>query len=133
MIGVVVAAHGHLAEELIRTAEGVVGPLQQTIPVSVVAAAPDARSIISDAIRKVDTGEGVLVLADLLGGSPCNLCLGFSQERNVEVVTGVNLPMVLKVASLRASGRPVDAVAHDLAEAGQRSIVDATEMIRGRR
>src|SRR5438552_14985432 len=130
MIGVVVAAHGQLAEELIRTAEAVVGKLSQTVPVSVVAAAPDVRARIADAIQKVDTGEGVLVLADLLGGSPCNLSLGFSREKNVEVVTGVNLPMVLKVASLRAAGRTLAALAHDVAEAGQRSIVDASEMLR---
>lgn len=130
MIGVVVAAHGHLAEELIRTAEAVVGRLDQTVAVSVLASAPDVRGILGRAIREVDTGDGVLVLADLLGGSPCNLCLSFAGEQQVEVVTGVNLPMLLKLASLRSSGKALAVVAHDLAEAGQRSIVDATELLR---
>ena len=130
MIGVVVATHGNLAQEMIRTAEAVVGKLAQVAPVSVVATTPDVRHAIEDAIRSVDTGDGVLLLTDLLGGSPTNLCLSFLTERQVEVVTGVNLPMVLKVASLRAAGRTLAALAHDVAEAGQRSIVDATEMLR---
>jgi PTS system mannose-specific IIA component len=130
MIGVVVAAHGHLAEELIRTAEAVVGRLDQTVPVSVVSSAPDVKGLLADAIRKVDTGDGVLVLADLLGGSPCNICLSMADGKQVEVVTGVNLPMLLKLVSLRSNGKTVALVAHELAEAGQRSIVDATEMLR---
>ena len=72
MIGVVVATHGNLAQEMIRTAEAVVGKLAQVAPVSVVATAPDVRHAIEEAIRSVDTGEGVLLLTDLLGGSPTN-------------------------------------------------------------
>lgn len=130
MIGVVVAAHGRLAEELIRTAEAVVGKLERVIGISVAAAIPDCRERIAQAIREVDSGEGVIVLADLLGGSPCNLGLSFAAEKDVEVVTGVNLPMLLKVASLRSSGKKVADLAHDLAEAGRRSIGHASEALR---
>lgn len=130
MIGVVVAAHGHLAEELVRTAETVVGPIEQARAVSVVASQPDMRSELKDAIRAADTGEGVLLLTDLMGGSPTNLCLSFLAERRVEVVTGVNLPMLLKLGGLRASGKPIAQVAHDLAEAGQKSIGHASELLR---
>jgi mannose PTS system EIIA component len=130
MIGVVVATHGNLAQELIRTAEAVVGPLAQVTPVSVVATAPDVRRDIETAIGSIDQGDGVLLLTDLLGGSPTNLCLSFLADRNVEVVTGVNLPMLLKLGVLRASGKPVQAVAHDLAEAGQKAIGHASELVR---
>ncbi|OLC78030.1 MAG: hypothetical protein AUH83_03255 [Deltaproteobacteria bacterium 13_1_40CM_4_68_19] len=130
MIGVVVATHGKLAEEMIRTAETVVGHLDQVVPVSVVAAAPDMRAILKAAIQRVDQGDGVLLLTDLLGGSPTNLCVSFLTERKVEVVTGINLPMLLKLSGLRASGKPIGQVAHDLAEAGQRSIGHVSESLR---
>jgi len=130
MIGVVVATHGKLAEEMIRTAETVVGHLDQVVPVSVVAAAPDMRANLKAAIQRVDQGDGVLLLTDLLGGSPTNLCVSFLTERKVEVVTGINLPMLLKLSGLRASGKPIGQVAHDLAEAGQRSIGHVSESLR---
>ena len=97
MIGVVVATHGKLAEEMIRTAEAVVGKLEQVVPVSVVGTSPDMRGDLKTAIQQVDQGDGVLLLTDLLGGSPTNLCVSFLEERKVEVVTGVNLPMLLKL------------------------------------
>lgn len=130
MIGVVVATHGNLAQEMVRTAEAVVGKLAQVAPVSVVATSPDVRSGIEEAIRSVDGGEGVLLLTDLLGGSPTNLCLSFLAERKVEVVTGVNLPMLLKLGGLRANGKGIEQVARELAEAGQKSIGHASDLVR---
>ena len=130
MIGVVVATHGKLAEEMIRTAEAVVGPLEQVAAVSVVATSPDMRGDLKQAIQRVDQGEGVLLLTDLLGGSPTNLCVSFLTERKVEVVTGINLPMLLKLSGLRASGKPIAQIAHDLAEAGQRSIGHVSKSLR---
>ena len=130
MIGVVVATHGKLAEEMIRTAETVVGHLDQVVPVSVVASAPDMRANLKAAIQRVDQGEGVLLLTDLLGGSPTNLCVSFLTERKVEVVTGINLPMLLKLYSLRTCGKPIGQIAHDLAEAGQRSIGHVSDSLR---
>jgi len=130
MIGVVVATHGKLAEEMIRTAETVVGPLDQVAPVSIVASAPDMRSDLKSAIQRVDQGEGVLLLTDLLGGTPTNLCVSFLMERKVEVVTGVNLPMLLKLSGLRGSGKGIAQIAHDLAEAGQRSIGHVSDSLR---
>ncbi len=132
MIGVVIAAHGKLAEELVRTAETVVGPLEQARAVSVVATQPDMRGELKDAIRAVDTGDGVLLLTDLMGGSPTNLCLSFLTERRVEVVTGVNLPMLLKLGGLRAQAKSIDQLARELAEAGQKSIGHASELLRSR-
>jgi PTS system mannose-specific IIA component len=132
MIGVVIAAHGKLSEELLRTAEAVVGRLDQVRTVNVVATDPEVRHKVEEAIRAVDGGEGVVLLTDLLGGSPTQLCLSFLNERKVEVVTGVNLPMVLKLVSLRSSGKPIGQLARDLAEAGRNSIAQASEMLRGK-
>jgi mannose PTS system EIIA component len=130
MIGLVVASHGKLAEELIRTAEGVVGPLANVQAVAVSAQEPDSRGRIADAIAKVDQGDGVLLLTDLFGGSPTQLCLSFLAERKVEVVTGVNLPMVLKAGSLRAQPLPIAEMASQLAESARRSIGHASLELR---
>jgi len=130
MIGVVVATHGKLAQEMIRTAEAVVGDLRQVAPLSVVATSPDMRGDLKTAIERVDQGEGVLLLTDLLGGSPTNLCVSFLNDRKVEVVTGVNLPMLLKLQSLRASGKPIAEIAREIAEAGQRAIGHVSDAVR---
>ena len=130
MIGVVVATHGRLAEELIRTAEGVVGALDRVAPASVDAKSSDVRASVKDAIRAVDAGEGVLLLTDLPGGSPTNVCLSFLAERKVEVITGVNLPMLLKVAALRSSGKPIQVIADELAEGARNSIGHVSEQLR---
>jgi PTS system mannose-specific IIA component len=130
MIGVVVATHGKLAEEMIRTAEAVVGRLEGVAPLSVVATSPDVRGDLKTAIERVDQGDGVLLLTDLLGGSPTNLCVTFLNDRKVEVVTGVNLPMLLKLSSLRASGQPIGEIARSLVEAGQRAIGHLSSVVR---
>jgi len=129
MIGVVVATHGKLAEELIRTAETVVGEIEQIVPVSIVATSPDVRTELKAAIQRVDQGQGVLLLTDIFGGSPTNLCLSFLTERQVEVVTGVNLPMLLQLPGARMKGNIVE-VAQKLVEAGQKSVAHASEALR---
>ena len=130
MIGVVVATHGKLAEELIRTAEAVVGKIEQISPVSIVASSPDMRGDLKAAIQRVDQGDGVLLLTDIYGGSPTNLCLSFLTERQVEVVTGVNLPMLLQLPGVRGVKGGIAAVAQKLVEAGQKSVANASEALR---
>ncbi len=115
---------------MIRTAEAVVGKLAQVKPVSVVATDPDIRAQLKEAIKSVDTGDGVLLLTDLLGGSPTNLCVSFVEERQVEIVTGVNLPMLLKLESLRSGGASIAAVAEALAEAGRKGIGHVSDALR---
>lgn len=133
MIGLVVATHGRLAEELLRTAEGIVGPLEQCEGVSVAAGASmeDARTRLGEAIQRVDRGEGVLVLTDMFGGTPANLALTFLDEK-LEVVTGVNLPMILKLATARAGDLALRAAAELVAGYGQKNITLASELLRGR-
>jgi PTS system mannose-specific IIA component len=133
MVGVVVATHGQLAEELLRTAEGVCGKLEQCRAVSVTAALAidEARAKLSEAIHAVDGGEGVLVLTDMFGGSPANLALTFLDEK-IEVVTGVNLPMIVKLAGARAEGAAVAQVAELITAYGQKNITLASELLRTR-
>jgi PTS system mannose-specific IIA component len=133
MVGLVVATHGGLAEELLRTAEGIVGRLEQCEAVSIGASSSmeDCRARLGEAVKRVDTGEGVLVLTDMFGGTPANLALTFLDEK-LEVVTGVNLPMVLKLASARAENLGLHAAAELLTGYGQKNITLASELLRTR-
>ena len=132
MVGLVVATHGQLAAELLRTAESIVGPLTGAEAVSIDASSSveEARARLATAIHKVGAdGEGVLVLTDMFGGTPANLALTFLDEQ-IEVVTGVNLPMLLKLASTRGNGL---AAAAELATAqGQKNITLASALLRAR-
>jgi PTS system mannose-specific IIA component len=131
LIGVVIATHGRLAEELLRTAEGVVGPLALTAACSLTGA-DDGAALLRASVDAMDQGEGVVLLTDLLGGSPTNLALGLLKERSVEVITGVNLPMLLKLATLRPTSPSAADLGQQLAAAGQKAIVDASALLRGK-
>ncbi len=133
MVGLVVATHGQMGEELIRTTEGVCGKLEQCRAVSVAATCSmeDARARFADAIRDVDVGDGVLVLTDMLGGTPANLALTFLDDK-IEVVTAVNLPMLVKLTTCRAEGVPLREVAQMIAAYGQKNITFASDLLRTR-
>lgn len=133
MVGLVVATHGRLAEEMLRTAEGIVGRLEQCEAVSIGAGASmeDARARLAEAVKKTDTGEGVLVLTDMFGGTPANLALTFLDEK-LEVVTGVNLPMILKLSTARAEKLTLQAAAELVTSYGQKNITLASELLRTR-
>jgi PTS system mannose-specific IIA component len=133
MVGLVVATHGKLAEEILRTAEGIVGRLEQCEALSVGAGSSmdDARAGLGEAVHRVDTGEGVLVLTDMFGGTPANLALTFLDEK-LEVITGVNLPMILKLATARAEGLQLRAAAELVASHGQKNITLASDLLRSR-
>ncbi len=130
MIGVVVATHGRLAQELLRTAEGVLGAMAKIKAIGIEASQADPCGELGRAIDAMDEGQGVLVLTDLFGGSPTNLCLGFLGSRHVEVITGVNLPMLLKVSSLRKDGVALEALAQSLTRAAQASITLLSERLK---
>jgi PTS system mannose-specific IIA component len=88
------------------------------------------REKILAAIREVDRGGGVLLLSDMFGGTPSNLCLSFLQEGRIEVITGVNLPMLIKLASFRGE-RPLAEIAAFIREYGQKNIALAGEVLKG--
>lgn len=103
MIGALITTHGNLGNELIKAAELIKGPLDDILHVSVdqTKNVEDLKKEISNAIKKLDKGKGVLILTDLFGGTPSNISLSFIKEGKVEVLTGVNLPMVLKLSEVK--------------------------------
>ena len=134
MVGFVVATHGRLAEELLHTAEGIVGPVEACEAVSIGASGSsmdDCRARLGDAVKRVDSGEGVLVLTDMFGGTPANLALTFLDDK-LEVVTGVNLPMILKLATARGENLSLRAAAELATNYGQKNITLASELLRTR-
>lgn len=103
MIGVLITTHGSLGEELIKAAELIKGPLKGIVSVSVdqTKGVEDVKKEISSSLKKLDQGQGVLILTDLFGGTPSNISLSFIKPGRVEVLTGVNLPMLLKIPDKR--------------------------------
>ena len=132
MIGVVVVTHGQLATELLNAAEAIVGDLPKFSAVSIGwhDNTDDAREEINRTIARVQGSGGVLVLTDMFGGTPSNLSLTFLEIDKVEIVTGVNLPMLIKLAGLRES-KDLLAVARELRETGRAAIHVASDLMRG--
>ena len=133
MIGVVVVTHGQLATELVNAAETIVGDLPQFTAVSIGwhDDTQDAREEIAQAIARVgEQAQGVLILTDMFGGTPANLAMTFLAGNQVEVITGVNLPMLIKIANARESSDLL-AIARDLREHGRNAIWVASDLLRG--
>ena len=131
MIGVVVVTHGQLAAELLNAAETIVGDLPQFTAVSIGwhDDVDDAREELKQSIARVQGAEGVLILTDMFGGTPANLALTFLEADRVEVITGVNLPMLIKLAgALKASN--LLAVAREMREHGRNAIWVASDLLR---
>ncbi len=133
MIGLVVVCHENMGAELVKAAEMIVGKIDAVSAVSVKQeSAPETlRSDIQAAIKKVDRKKGVMLFTDMFGGTPSNIALAFLGE-SVEVVTGVNLSMLIKFANHRDE-RPLQELAKLVQEAAQKSIVIASQMLKGKK
>jgi PTS system mannose-specific IIA component len=131
MIGVVVVTHGQLATELVHGAETIVGDLPHVTAVSIGwhEDTHDARAEIERAMPRVKREDGVLILTDMFGGTPSNLAMTFLTQGKVEVVTGVNLPMLIKLASVSAQ-TDILTVARELREDGRNAIWVASDLLR---
>ena len=132
MIGLVIVTHGKLAVELRRAAEHVVGPQEQLETVCI---DPDdnmerRREDIRAAVKRVESGKGVILLTDMFGGTPSNLAISMLSEGHVEVLAGVNLPMLIKLAEARRMSS-LDEAALMAKEAGQRYIAIASKILAG--
>jgi len=130
MIGLVLVTHGRLAEEFVTAMVHVVGPQER---VATIAIGPDddmetRRADIAAAIAAVDVGRGVIVLTDLFGGTPSNLAISLMERGRVEVIAGMNLPMLIRLGSARKSMKVVEAVAA-AREAGRKYISVASEVL----
>ncbi len=133
MIGIVLVTHGHLATEFRAALEHVVGPQKQlaTITIGAEDDMEGRRKDIVAAVHAVDTGEGVAVLTDMFGGTPSNLAISVMEGANVEVVAGINLPMLIKLASVRADANLDQAVAM-AQDAGRKYIYVASKLLNGK-
>jgi len=132
MIGMILVTHGRLAVELRSAMEHVVGAQRN---VSTVCIGPDddmenRRSEIEACIKQCDTGDGVVLLTDMFGGTPSNLAISMMEQQNVEVIAGVNLPMLVKLAKVRGSQPLADAVTC-AEEAGRKYIAAASHVLHG--
>jgi PTS system mannose-specific IIA component len=132
-VGVVVVTHGQLAPELVNAAEAIVGDLANVSAVSIGwhDDVEQARGEIAEAIEEVATPAGTLVLTDMFGGTSSNLAVTLLSPGRVEVVTGVNLPMLLKLATLRDAG-DLKAVARLVREHGQGAVWVASDLLESR-
>lgn len=132
MIGLVIVTHGGLAQEFLHAMEHVVGP-QVGVAAICIGADDDMerrRRDILKAAREVDSGEGVILLTDMFGGTPSNLAISVMDETKAEVIAGLNLPMLIKLASLRAREPLAVCVAH-AQEAGRKYISVASYVLAG--
>ena len=132
MMGIVVVTHGQLATELLNAAEMIVGELPRFTAVSIGwhEETNDAREEIAQAIARVQQGDGVLVMTDMFGGTPSKLAMTFLGQDDVEVITGVNLPMLITLAG-RGEQESLLEVAREMRERGRNAIWVASDLLRG--
>ncbi|MCO5073092.1 MAG: PTS sugar transporter subunit IIA [Rhizobiaceae bacterium] len=133
MIGLVLVTHGRLAEEFRNAVEHVVGPQQNLETVSIGADddMQQRRHDIVDAVARADTGEGVIILTDMFGGTPSNLAISVMEPGRVEIIAGVNLPMLIKLSSVRKEGGMANAL-NEAQNAGRKYINVASQLLNGK-
>jgi PTS system mannose-specific IIA component len=129
-IGVVIVSHYRLGEQMLQATRLIVpdAPPFRAVGIEPKMRVDEMRAAIGAALDGVDQGQGVLVLTDMFGGTPSNVSLSFLGERRVSVVTGVNLPMLIKLATLREE-KPLEELASFLKQYGQRNISVASEIL----
>lgn len=133
MIGLVLVTHGHLATEFRAALEHVVGRQKQLATITI---APDddmetRRHDIITAVQSVDTGKGVIILTDMFGGTPSNMAISLLSPGSIEIVAGINLPMLIKLASIREEKSLDDAVLA-AQDAGRKYITIASRVLAGK-
>ena len=133
MVGLVIVCHEDMGDELVRAAEMIVGRIEavETVGVKQDSAPETLRDRIQGAIRKVDRKKGVMLFTDMFGGTPSNIALAFLGD-SVEVVSGVNLSMIIKFANHREE-KALPELAKLVQEAAQKSIVIASQMLKGKK
>lgn len=131
MIGTVLVGHCGFADELYRIVRNIVGDVANVCPVNFdpEESPDDSMKKVAAAIKKVNTGSGVLVLTDMFGGTPSNLGLSFLEEGKVEVLTGVNLPMLIRLITVQNSETQLSELAAELKSYGQKNICIASELL----
>ncbi len=129
-VGIILVTHGRLADEFLRAAEEIMKENLEilTVSLSLREDAEDARRRILGAVQEAEKGRGVLIITDMFGGTPTNICLSLLEEDNIEVLTGLNLPMLLKLVTARRDMALRD-LARCLQECGRENINLASEIL----
>lgn len=133
MIGIVIVAHDAIAEAMLSAAQKIVPDFKNVCALGIDSNAPvdSNRQRIADAIASVDKGKGILLLTDLFGGTPTNICLSFLSPSKYEVISGINLPMLIKLAN-GLQNQPFDEVVPFIRQYGERNIVIASQVLNGK-
>ncbi len=132
MIEIIVIAHFGLAEKFVEVAERIVGSKptnMQAISVDPGIEIKEINQEITNAIKKADGKDGILILTDMFGGTPCNMSLAFLKEGAVEVLTGLNLPMLIEVLDAKHNGKTLAELAQDIQSLGQKNICLASDIL----
>ncbi|HEB90976.1 MAG TPA: PTS sugar transporter subunit IIA [Deltaproteobacteria bacterium] len=129
-MGVLIVTHYRLGEEFLQALRLILpeAPQFEAVSVDPTMSVEEIRSGIAAGLKSADRGEGVLILTDMFGGTPSNMSLSFHDEHQVEVVTGMNLPMLIKLATMREE-KPLDELAKFIKAYGQRNISVASELV----
>jgi len=132
MIGIVVVAHSNIGCEMVTATRRIIPDASHIIGVAVESNDPpqSIRQQIIDAIDAVDTSDGLLILTDMFGGTPSNICLSFLNREKTEIISGINLPMLIKLANLRERVH-FDDIVPFIQQYGQRNIVIASHVLAG--
>lgn len=131
-IGVVIVTHYQLGEQMLQALRSIIpgAPDFHAVSVSPDQTVDEMRAAISAKLAEADNGQGVLILTDMFGGTPSNIALSFLSEMNIEVVTGINLPMLIKLATLE-SEKTLEDLASFIKDYGRRNISVASELVSG--
>ncbi|MEA2416870.1 MAG: mannose system component [Thermoanaerobaculia bacterium] len=135
MIGALIVTHGNLANELLNAARKIESTdvVIEAVPLEWTDSVDEAREKIRVALDRVGTDGGVIIFTDMFGGTPSNISLSFLEKDRVEIITGVNLPMVVKFATLQQDGKDLTSVAHTISEKGSKAIRVASELLTAER
>ena len=134
MTGLVVVAHFNLGREMVAATSLIMGKQEQFVAIDIFPDDPveKIKEKIVAAIKGSNAGDGVIILTDMFGGTPSNISLSFLEEEKVEVVAGVNLPMLIKLVAYR-EGKALDELADFITQYGQRNIYRATDVLKARK
>jgi len=133
LIGALIVTHGQLAYELLNAARkiesGAEGDHIEAVPLEWTDTVDEAREKIAQALTRLGDGDGVIIFTDMFGGTPSNISLSFLEKDRVEIITGVNLPMIVKFATMQNDAKDVTALAHVISDKGSKAIRVASDFL----
>lgn len=133
MIGALIVTHGQLAFELLNAARKIESGAEvdhiEAVPLEWTDTVDEAREKIAQALARLGDGDGVIIFTDMFGGTPSNISLSFLEKDRVEIITGVNLPMIVKFATMQNDAKDVTSLAHVISEKGSKAIRVASDLL----